>query len=102
MRRSCNYPSQTILDTLKFCNILDSNIMKEGIAVIKSAANKSCCNSLRNMLSKVEIFIKSDSQILRSGCWCDILIQDTYREKTIKFATLLWSTNDEKFSFVCV
>ena len=45
MRRSCNYPSQTILNTLKFCNILDSNIMKEGIAVIKSATNKSCCNS---------------------------------------------------------
>ena len=42
---SCNYPSQTILDTLKFCNILDSNIMKEGIAVTKSAANKSCWNS---------------------------------------------------------
>ena len=37
--------SQIILDTLKFCNILDSNIMKEGIAVIKSAANKSCYNS---------------------------------------------------------
>ena len=37
--------SQTILDTLKFCNILDSNIMKEGIAVIKSAAKKSCCSS---------------------------------------------------------
>ena len=64
-RRSCNYPSQTIWDTLKFCNILDSNIMNEGIAVIKSAANKSCCNSMRNMLSKVEILIKSDSQILR-------------------------------------
>ena len=44
MRRSRNYPSQTILDTLKFSNILDSNFMKEGIAIIKSAANKSCCN----------------------------------------------------------
>ena len=32
-RRSCNYPIQTILDTLKFCNILDSNIVKDGIAV---------------------------------------------------------------------
>ena len=39
-RISCNYPSQTILDTLKFCNILDSNIVMEGIAVIKSAANE--------------------------------------------------------------
>ena len=38
--------NEKILDTLKFYNILDSNIMKEGIAVIKSAANKSCCNSL--------------------------------------------------------
>ena len=37
---------KTILDTLKFYNILDSNIVKEGIAVIKSAANKRCCNSL--------------------------------------------------------
>ena len=45
MKKLCNYPSQTILDMLKFCNILGSNIVKEGMAIINSAANKSCCNS---------------------------------------------------------
>ena len=37
-RRTRNYPCQAVLDTLKSCNILVRSIVKEGIAVVKSAA----------------------------------------------------------------
>ena len=45
MRRPGNYPCQTILHTLKFQDVLESNIMMKGIAVVKSTANKSSCNN---------------------------------------------------------
>ena len=45
MRRPGNYPCQTILHTLKFQNVLESNIIIKGIAVIKYTANESSCNS---------------------------------------------------------
>ena len=44
-RRPGNYPCQTILQTLKFQDVLESNIMIKGIAIMKSTANKSSCNS---------------------------------------------------------
>ena len=51
--RSDNYPCQTILHTLKFQNVLESSIMIKGIAIIKSTANKSSCNSFGD--SKIHI-----------------------------------------------
>ena len=45
MRRPGNYPCQAILCTLKFQDVLESNIMIKGIAIVKSTANKSSCNS---------------------------------------------------------
>ena len=44
-RKSGNYPCQTIFRTLKFQDVLESNIMKNGFAIVKSTANKSSCNS---------------------------------------------------------
>ena len=52
-RRPRNYPCQTILHTLKFQDVIESNIVIKGIAVIKSTANKSSCNSFGN--SKIHI-----------------------------------------------
>ena len=40
-----NYLCQTILHILKFQDVLESNIMIKGIAIIKSTANKSSCIS---------------------------------------------------------
>ena len=40
-----NYPCQTMLHTLKFHDVLESNIVIKGIAIVKSTANKSSCNS---------------------------------------------------------
>ena len=45
MRRPGNYPYQTNLHTLKFQDVLESKIMIKGITIVKSAANKSSCNS---------------------------------------------------------
>ena len=42
---------------------------------------KAATKCLRNMFSKIEVVIKGDSQIQYRGCWCDILTQDTCREK---------------------
>ena len=53
MRRPGNYPRQTILHTLMFQDVLESNIMIKGIAIIKSTANKNSCNSIGN--SKIHI-----------------------------------------------
>ena len=44
-RRLGNYPCQTILYTLKFQDVLESNIMIKGIVIVMSTANKSSCNS---------------------------------------------------------
>ena len=44
-RRPGNYPCQTILQTLKFQDVLVSNIMIKGIALVKYTANKSSCNT---------------------------------------------------------
>ena len=44
-RRPGNYPCQTILHTLKFQDVLGSNIMIKGIAIVKSTAKQSSCNS---------------------------------------------------------
>ena len=68
MRRPGNYPCQTILYTLKFQDVLESNIMIKGIAIVKSTANKSSCNScgdskihmLANTM-KVTNMIKADT-----------------------------------------
>ena len=48
MRRLGNYPCQKILHMLKFQDVLESNIMIKGIAIVKSTANKSSCNSFGN------------------------------------------------------
>ena len=37
-----NYIYQTILHTLKFQDVLESNIMIKGITVVKSTANNRC------------------------------------------------------------
>ena len=52
-RRTGNYPSQTIMHTLKFQDVLESNIMINGIAIVKSTANKSSCNNFGD--SKIPI-----------------------------------------------
>ena len=44
-RRSGNYPCQTILQTLKFQDGIDSNIVIKGITIVKSTANENNCNS---------------------------------------------------------
>ena len=36
-----------VLHTLKFQDVLESNIVIKGIAIVKSAANTSSCNSKR-------------------------------------------------------
>ena len=55
--RPVNYLCQTILHTLKFQDVLESNIVIKGIAVIKSTANKSSCNSFGN--SKRHILVNT-------------------------------------------
>ena len=44
-RRPDTYLCQTILHKLKFQDVVESNIMIKGIAIVKSTANKSSCNS---------------------------------------------------------
>ena len=44
MRRPGNYPCQTILHMLKFHDIVESNIMINGITIVKSTAKKTSCN----------------------------------------------------------
>ena len=70
MRRQGNYPCQTILHTLKCQDVIESNIMIKGIAIIKSAANKSSCNIFvikshipanTTKMYKIKIIIKCDS-----------------------------------------
>ena len=46
IRRLGIYPCQTILHTLKFQDVLESNIMIKGIAIVKTTANMGSCNSL--------------------------------------------------------
>ena len=50
MRRLCNYPCQTIMNTLKFQDVLESNIVIKGIAIVESTANenKNSCNIFGN------------------------------------------------------
>ena len=38
-------PMQTILCSLKFQDVLESNVMIKGTAIVKSTAYKSSCNS---------------------------------------------------------
>ena len=45
-RRPGNFTCQTSLHTLKFQDVLESNIVINGIATAKYTANKSSCNSL--------------------------------------------------------
>ena len=52
-RRLGNYPCQTVLHALKFQDVLESNIIIKGIALIKSTVNKSSCNSFGD--SKIRI-----------------------------------------------
>ena len=52
-RRPGNYPCQTSLHTLRCQDVLESNIMIKGFALIKFTANKSNCNSLGD--SKIHI-----------------------------------------------
>ena len=40
-----NYPCQTMLHTLKFQDVLASNIVIKEIEIVKSTANKNSCNS---------------------------------------------------------
>ena len=46
--RSGNYPCQTILHTLKFHDVLERDIVKKGIAIVKSTANKNSYDSFDN------------------------------------------------------
>ena len=39
------YPCQTMLHTLMFQDVLESNVMMKGIAIIKSTTNKNSCNN---------------------------------------------------------
>ena len=77
-----NYP-YTHLHTLKFHDVLESDIVKKGIAIVKSTANKNSYDSfddrkrhtqakvtivinaattrLGNMLSKIKVVIKGNS-----------------------------------------
>ena len=48
-RRPGNYPCQTTLHTLKFQDVLESNIIITGIAIVKYTANKSIYNSFGNI-----------------------------------------------------
>ena len=48
MRRPGNYPSQTILYTLKFQDGLESNVVIKENAIVKFTANKSSGNSFGN------------------------------------------------------
>ena len=47
MRRPGNNPCQTVLHTLKFQDVLESNIMMKGNTIVKSTANKSSCVRVR-------------------------------------------------------
>ena len=44
-RRLCNYSCQTLFHTLKYQDVLVDNIVKTEIAMTKSTANKSSCDT---------------------------------------------------------
>ena len=44
-RKPGNYPCQTVVHALKFQDVIESNIMIKVIAIIKSTANNSSCDS---------------------------------------------------------
>ena len=46
--RPGDYPCETNLHTLKVCDIFESNIVKNIIAIVKSTANMTSVNSLSN------------------------------------------------------
>ena len=52
-RRPGNNPCKTILHTLKFQDVLESNVVIKGIAIVKCTDNKWSCNSFVN--SKIHI-----------------------------------------------
>ena len=54
-RRPGNYPCQTILHALKFQDVLESNIMIKGIAIVKSTTNKSSCNSFGDSKRQIPV-----------------------------------------------
>ena len=60
-RRQGNYPCQTILHTLKFQDVLESNIMITGIAIVKSTANKTfvhvCVISFDEIIRQARILL---------------------------------------------
>ena len=45
MRTTGNYTRHTIVYSLKFCDIFESGIVKERIAIVKFDANKSSCDN---------------------------------------------------------
>ena len=65
--RKGNYPCQTILHTLKFQDVLESNIMIKGIAIVKITANKSSCNSFVD--SKIHILVNTteDTNVIKAA-----------------------------------
>ena len=114
---------QTILRTLKFQYVIESNIMTKGIAIVKSTANKSSCNSfgdskkhipantakitivikaattsLLNMLSKIKIIIKGDSYVPCLEDRCEILAELRCRKKQSSLPRCFC----EKFCFICI
>ena len=48
-RRLGNYPLQTIVNMLKLCDIVESNIVKERIVIVKSTDEKSSGNRKREL-----------------------------------------------------
>ena len=97
----------------KFCYVLVYSIVKEGIAVVKSAY-WGCCDGFSNgkwykpanmakitdmvktattcfwyMLFEIELFIKRYSEILNWGGWCDTLTEDVCRGKAIELHAAL-------------
>ena len=57
MRRPSNYPSQKFLHTLKYQDILESNIMIKGIAIVKSNANESSRHGEQHLLNPKRTYI---------------------------------------------
>ena len=69
------------MHTLKFQDVLESNIMLEGIAVVKSTATKSSCSSFGD--SKIYIYIPGEYD---EGHDCD----KSSNDKFVKYAVYIF------------
>ena len=67
---------ETILDTLKFSNVFTGDIMKEGITVMKSTTNKSCCDRFSNCKRHISANAATIANIMiktATTCFRDIM-----------------------------